>query len=75
MGKEVRQCGGAKSCPKADFPQLLHSPPAINGQEATAFIGRGMRLYIKTAESALTVILKLVIQWSDQCHLDCFRYS
>ena len=75
MGEEVGQCGGANSCPKADFPQLLHFLPAIDRQEATAFIGRGTRLCIKTAESALTVILKLVIQWSDQCHLDCFRYS
>ena len=75
MGEEVGQCGGANSCPKADFPQVLHSPPAISGQEATAFIGRRMGLYVKTAGSALTVILKLGIQWSDQCHLDCFRYT
>ena len=25
--------------------------------------------------SALTVILKLVMQWSDERHFDCFKYS
>ena len=28
-----------------------------------------------STRSALTVILKLVMQWSDERHLDCFKYS
>ena len=32
-------------------------------------------LHAETAQSALTVILKLVIQWTDQRHLDCFKYG
>ena len=32
-------------------------------------------VHAETAQSAVTVILKLVMQWSDQCHLDCFKYS
>ena len=49
------------------------APP--DNQGARAFIDRGRRLQAETAQSALTVILKLVMQWSDQYHLDCFRYS
>ena len=29
----------------------------------------------RTAPSVLTVILKLVVKWSDQCHLDCIKYT
>ena len=29
----------------------------------------------ETAQSALTVVLKLVMKWSDQCHFDFFKYS
>ena len=29
----------------------------------------------RNSRSALTVILKLVMQWSDEHHLDCFKYS
>ena len=32
-------------------------------------------LHAETAQSALTGILKLVMRWSDQCHLDCFKYN
>lgn len=38
-------------------------------------IGRGRGLHAETVESAPTDILKLIIQWSGQCRLDCFRYS
>ena len=31
--------------------------------------------YMKKKKSALTVILKLVLQWSHQHYLDCFKYS
>ena len=37
--------------------------------------GGGRRLHAETAQSALTLILKLVMWWSDQHHLDCFKYS
>lgn len=29
----------------------------------------------RVAQSALTVILTLVMQWCGQCHVDCFRHS
>ena len=29
----------------------------------------------RNSTSALTIILKLLMQWSDQCHLDCFKYT
>ena len=29
----------------------------------------------RTVQSALTVILKLVMQYSDQHNVDCFKYS
>ena len=44
-------------------------------QRVRAFIDRGTELYAKTAQSALTVIFKIGHRWSDQQHLDCFRYS
>ena len=37
--------------------------------------GGGRRLRAKTVWSALTVILKLAVWWSDWCHLDCLKYS
>ena len=43
-------------------------------QWARAFIDRGRGLHAESAQSALTVILKLVMSWSDQHHLDCFEY-
>ena len=33
------------------------------------FIDGGRGLHAERAQSALTVTLKLVLQWSDQCHL------
>ena len=60
---------GVYACP------VVNSQPHTYNQWARAFIGRGRWLYAETAQSALTVILKLVMWWSDQCHLDCFRYS
>ena len=44
---------GGDDCPKADFPN--------DNQWARAFIGWGKGLHAETAQSALTVILKLVI--------------
>ena len=44
-------------------------------QWAKAFVGRERGLHAETAQSALTVVLKLVMGWSDQHHLDCFKYS
>ena len=44
--------------------------PAIGGK---SFYRRRERA--ETAQAALTGILKLVMQWSDQWHLDCFKYS
>ena len=49
--------------------------PATDNQWARAFIDRGRGLHAETAQSALTVTLKLVMRWPDQRHLDCFKYS
>jgi len=38
-------------------------------------VGGGRRTICRTAELALTVILKLVMQLPEQRHLDCFKYS
>ena len=61
----------ADSCPKAK------SPPANQGARAFKGEFQGWLEWVtcRTAQSALTIILKLVMQWSDQCHLDCFKYS
>ena len=49
----------------------VHRPtPPTGNQWARAFIVRERGRHTETAQSALTVILKLVIRWSNQCHLD-----
>ena len=58
------------SCHKVKLP-----PPTTDNQWVRALIDRARELHAETAQSALTVILKLIMQWSDQCHLDCFKYS
>ena len=58
---------GVNSCPQANSP--------TDNQWARAFIVRERGRHTETAQSALTVILKLVIRLSDQRHLDCFKYS
>ena len=45
--------GRADSCPNAD------SFPTTDNQWATALVGGGRGLHVETAQSALTVILKL----------------
>ena len=57
--------GRADSCPKADS--------LTDNQGARAFIDGGRGLRAETAQSALTVVLKLVMRWSDQRPLDCFK--
>ena len=53
------------------------TPPRVppDKQGARAFTDGGRGLHVETAQSALTVMLKLEMQWSDQHHLDCFKYS
>ena len=48
---------------------LEASNPAVGRHRARAFIGEGRGLHAETAESALTVILKLIRRWSDQHRL------
>ena len=62
--------GDADPCPEADSPA-----PTQDNQWATSFIDRGRGLHAKTAQSALTVVLKSVMQWSAQDCLDGFKYS
>ena len=50
----------------------LHPP--TNNQGARAFIDRGRGLNAETIVSSDS-ILEIGHQWSDQGHLDCFRYS
>ena len=52
------------SCPKADSP---------TDKGASAFIDGGTGLYAETAQSALTVVLKLVI--GRVTRVTCFKYS
>lgn len=49
----------------------------IRGQELLkeGFKGVQRGATCRTAPSALTVTLKLAVQWSGQCHLDCFKHS
>ena len=58
---------------KDQLPTVDQWARAFKG-EFQGCIGRGKGLH-RTAQSAPTVILKLVMQWSDQYHLDCFNYS
>ena len=59
---------GVDSCPKADSP--LHP----ENQGARAFIDGGRRLHAQTTVSSDSH-LEIGLRWSDQCCLDCFRYS
>ena len=59
------------------MPQRTNFPLLIKGQvckeEFPGCLGGGERVAIfRTAQSALTIILKLVNQW---CDLDFFKYS
>ena len=58
----------------------LMSKGTISGQELVkgsfrGSVGRGRKLHAKTAQSALTVILKLAMWSSEKHHLDCFEHS
>ena len=64
--------GRSDICPKASSPPWhTHT----NKQGIKNFIDRERGLRAETAQSALTVILKLVMWWSDKCYLDCFIFS
>ena len=64
-------CGGeGRRLSKGQLPT-----PQPDHQGARAVIDKGRGLHAETAQSALTVILKLAMQWYDQYHLGCFRYS
>ena len=79
MGKEklalvwMPASGGWDGRRRVDF--YPKSDPTSDDQWARAFTDRGRGLHVKTAQAALTVLLKLVISGLDQCHLDCFKYS
>ena len=60
-------------CPKAN--SLLTDQGEEILMRSFRGISGGRGLHAETSQSACTIILKLVIQWSDQCHLDCFKYS
>ena len=59
---------------KGQLPTANQRARAFKG-ELQGCIGGGRGLRVETAQSALTVILKLVLPWSDQLHLDCFKSS
>ena len=49
--------------------------PPTDYQWRSTFRDGERGLHVETAQSALRIILKLVMLWSDQYHLDCFKYS
>ena len=59
----------ADSSPKADNQWVR----AFKGMFQGVYRERGD--YMQKLQSALTVVLELVMQWFDQHHLDCFKYS
>ena len=67
--------GGVDGGWRVDSSPKAASPTPTASQGARAFIGGGRGLHVETAQSALTVFLKLVMWWSDQCHLDCFKHN
>ena len=64
----------ADLCPKANHPSIDQGTRAFKG-EFQGYIDGGKGLHTETAASAVTVILKLVMQWSDQHPVNCFTYS
>ena len=70
---DAGNCGGGQtSVQRPDTPpRHTHT----NKQGIRNFIDRERGLHAETAQSALTVIWKLVMCWSDKRHLGCFRYS
>ena len=64
----------ADSCPKGRLPTDSQWARAFKG-EFQGYIAGGSGLHTETAQSALTVILKLLMRWSDPCRLDSFEYS
>ena len=59
--------------------QRTNSQLPIKGHEILKGSFRGCKwrewATCRTAQSTLTINLNLVMWWSDQCHLDCFKYS
>ena len=49
-------------CPKANFP-------FTDNQWTKAFVGKDRELHAETPQSTLIAVFKLVVQWSDQCHM------
>ena len=79
MGKNVSFMLGASN-PGGDEESrhLSNGPtpaPTPDNQGTRAFIGGERELHVETVWSALIVTLKLGMRWSDQRHLDCFKYS
>lgn len=60
-------------CPKR-IPNYSSEERVFKGHFEEVY-GQRERLHADTAQSALTVNLKLVTWWSDQCHFDCFTCS
>ena len=59
------------SCPKAYSPLLIRRQELLKGSFRGAL--RRWGATCRAARSAPTVILKLVMRWSDQHHLDCSK--
>ena len=57
---------------KGQLPTDSQWAGAFKG-EVQGYTGGGRGLHAETAQSALTVTLKLIMQWSDQHRLDCFK--
>ena len=73
----------ADSCPTTSFPLTISGQELLKEslkkkkkkKESLKVVGRGRELHTETAQLTLMVILKLIIQWSNQHYLDFLKYS
>ena len=59
---------------KSQLPLLSRGQELLKWSFSGLYRQRKGAMY-RTVQSALTVILKLVMQYSDQHNVDCFKYS
>ena len=74
VGKESLLYFRGRQPPKANSPLTINQWARPFKGEFQVCIGGGRGLHAETAQSPLTVVLQLVMQWSDQRHLDCFLF-
>jgi len=77
VGKESLHCAGSQqSGEKVDaYPKANSQLPTREQELFKGCFSSGRRALHAEQQSAPTVLLELVMQWSDQRLLDYFRYS